>query len=164
MTRGGKRPPATPATRVLEAEGVGWTGHVYEHRPSAASFGLQAADALGVSRDRVFKTLVAEADGGLAVAVVPVDAPLDLGALARSIGAKRAIMADPALAERRTGYVLGGISPLGQRNTHPTVVDASAERFETIFVSGGRRGFEIEITPRDLARVTGAIVAPVSAH
>src|SRR5690242_21951419 len=115
---------------------------------------------MGVSPDRVFKTLVADVDGSLVVAVVPVAGSLDLKALAAAVGGKRAAMADPAAAERTTGYVLGGISPLGQRKRLPTALDASAADHETICVSAGRRGLEVELSPKDLASLTDAVLAP----
>ena len=164
MSRASRRTPATPATRVLDRDGATWTGHVYAHDPAVSAFGMEAAEALRVDAARVFKTLLAEVDGALVVAVAPVASRLDLGALARAVGAKRAAMADPAVAERRTGYVVGGISPLGQRNNHPTVVDVSASGFQTVLVSGGRRGFEIELSPLDLARLTAATVAPIASR
>ncbi|MGA5125897.1 Cys-tRNA(Pro) deacylase [Streptomyces pseudogriseolus] len=151
----------TPATVALTAAGVPFTVHSYEHDPSHPSYGEEAAEAMGVSPDRVFKTLVADVDGALTVAVVPVAGQLDLKALAAAAGGKRAAMADPALAERTTGYVRGGISPLGQRKKLPTVLDASATRHDTICVSAGRRGLEVELTPTDLATLTAATVAPI---
>ncbi|NYD41494.1 Cys-tRNA(Pro) deacylase [Nocardioides panaciterrulae] len=151
----------TPATATLTGAGVPFSLHEYEHDPRAESFGLEAADALGVDPDRVFKTLLASVDGRLAVAVVPVSGQLDLKALARALGGSRAVMADPADAERATGYVVGGISPIGQKRLHPTVVDDTALGHETVFVSGGRRGLDLELTPDDLVRVTEAVVAPV---
>ena len=151
----------TPATVALTKADVPVTAHAYEHDPAAGSFGTEAAEALGVVPERVFKTLLAEVDGKLAVAVVPVSGSLDLKALASAVGGKRAAMADPAAAERSTGYVLGGISPLGQRKPLRTVVDASALAFETIFCSGGRRGFEIELAPADLVRLTSAVTAEI---
>uniref|UniRef100_UPI001586E397 aminoacyl-tRNA deacylase n=1 Tax=Streptomyces sp. TRM64462 TaxID=2741726 RepID=UPI001586E397 len=136
--RGGKQANGTPATVALTAAGAPFTVHAYEHDPaSSASYGAEAAEALGVSPDRVFKTLVADVDGALTVAVVPVAGQLDLKALAAAVGGKRATMADPAAAERTTGYVRGGISPLGQRKRLPTVLDASASRHATICVSAG---------------------------
>ncbi|MET7638900.1 Cys-tRNA(Pro) deacylase [Streptomyces sp. NPDC005438] len=153
---------STPATLAASAAGVAFTTHAYQHDPSAESYGQEAAEALGVSADRVFKTLVAEVDGRLTVAVVPVSASLDLKALASAVGGKRATMADPAAAERSSGYVRGGISPLGQRRSLPTVVDASALDHDTVCVSAGRRGLEIELAPRDLADLTGARFAPVA--
>ncbi|MFI8205848.1 Cys-tRNA(Pro) deacylase [Streptomyces sp. NPDC085937] len=151
----------TPATVALTAAGVPFTVHSYDHDPSRPSYGEEAAEAMGVSPDRVFKTLVADVDGTLTVAVVPVAGQLDLKALASAAGGKRAAMADPALAERTTGYVRGGISPLGQRKKLPTVLDASADRHETICVSAGRRGLEVELAPADLAKLTSATLAPI---
>lgn len=151
----------TPATVALSAAGVSFTPHAYAHDPAAASFGMEAAQVLGVAPERVFKTLMADVDGTLTVAVVPVNGSLNLKALAHACGHKRAAMADPAVAQRRTGYVLGGISPLGQRQHSPTVVDESALLFETVYVSGGRRGFDVELAPADLLRLTNAITAPI---
>ncbi|MER5180814.1 Cys-tRNA(Pro) deacylase [Streptomyces sp. NPDC002896] len=151
----------TPATVALSAAGTSFTVHAYEHDPAHPSYGEEAAEAMGVSPERVFKTLVAEVDGELTVAVVPVSGSLDLKALASAVSGKRAAMADPAAAERTTGYVRGGISPLGQRKKLRTVLDASAERHETICVSAGRRGLEIELAPADLAKLTDAVVAPI---
>ncbi|MFS4103890.1 Cys-tRNA(Pro) deacylase [Streptomyces sp. GMY01] len=151
----------TPATVALTAAGVDFTVHAYDHDPSHPSYGEEAAEAMGVSPDRVFKTLVADVDGNLTVAVVPVAGSLDLKALASAVGGKRAAMADPALAERTTGYVRGGISPLGQRKKLPTVLDASATAHATICVSAGRRGLEVELAPQDLAALTNATLAPV---
>ncbi|MGC4996071.1 MULTISPECIES: Cys-tRNA(Pro) deacylase [unclassified Streptomyces] len=151
----------TPATVALTAAGVAHTVHSYEHDPAHPSFGEEAAEAMGVSPDRVFKTLVADVDGTLTVAVVPVSGTLDLKALAAAVGGKRAAMADPALAERTTGYVRGGISPLGQRKKLPTVLDESARAHPTICVSAGRRGLEVELAPADLATLTKAVLAPV---
>ncbi|MFE2036543.1 Cys-tRNA(Pro) deacylase [Streptomyces scopuliridis] len=151
----------TPATVALTAAGTPYTLHAYEHDPASPSYGEEAAEALGVSPDRVFKTLVADVDGELTVAVVPVAGSLDLKALAAAVGGKRASMADPAAAERTTGYVRGGISPLGQRKRLRTVVDASAEAHATICVSAGRRGLEVELSPADLAALTSAVMAPI---
>ncbi|NII50310.1 Cys-tRNA(Pro) deacylase [Frigoribacterium endophyticum] len=165
MTRkptGGAGGPGTPATVALLAAGVPFTAHTYEHHDTATNFGEEAAAELGLSEERVFKTLVADAQGTLVVAVVPVSRRLDLKALAAAVGARKASLADPAVAERRTGYVVGGISPVGQRTALATVVDASAASFETVFVSGGRRGFDIEIAPADLVRATGAQLLPVA--
>ncbi|GHJ58205.1 Cys-tRNA(Pro)/Cys-tRNA(Cys) deacylase [Nocardioides sp. OK12] len=156
------RSPATQATLALGRAGVAFTPHPYEHDPRAASYGLEAAQVLGIDPARVLKTLVAEVDGRLAVAVVPVAGQLDLKALARALGASRAAMADPAAAERATGYVVGGISPLGQKRPHPTVVDVSALEHPTVLVSGGRRGFDVELAPTDLVSVTGATTAPIA--
>jgi len=152
----------TPATVALTRAGVAWTPHAYDHDPSAASYGLEAAAALGVDAQRVFKTLVASVDGRLTVAVVPVSGQLDLKALATAVDGKRAELADPAAAERSTGYVRGGISPLGQRKTLRAVVDESATTHQTVFVSGGRRGFDVELDPTDLVRLTSARVAAIA--
>jgi Cys-tRNA(Pro)/Cys-tRNA(Cys) deacylase len=151
----------TPATAALAAAGVPFVLHPYAHDPSTTAYGLEAADVLGIEPARVFKTLMVEVEGRLAVAVVPVSGNLDLKAVAAALGSKKATMADPKAAERRTGYVLGGISPLGQRQTSPTVVDESALSFEAILVSGGRRGLDIELAPADLVRLTEAVIAPV---
>ncbi|MET9169601.1 Cys-tRNA(Pro) deacylase [Streptomyces misionensis] len=151
----------TPATVALTAAGVEFTVHAYEHDPSHPSYGEEAAEAMGVSPDRVFKTLVADVDGTLVVGVVPVAGTLDLKALASAVGGKRATMADPALAERTTGYVRGGISPLGQRKKLRTVLDSSARDHATVCVSAGRRGLEVELAPGDLAELTGAVLAPI---
>jgi Cys-tRNA(Pro)/Cys-tRNA(Cys) deacylase len=137
---------------------VAFTLHEYTHDPRAASYGLEAADALGLDPARVFKTLLAAVDGSLTVAVVPVSGQLDLKALARAVGGSRATMADQSAAERATGYVAGGISPIGQKRRHPTVVDSSALEHATVFVSAGRRGLDLEIGPADLVRITEAIV------
>lgn len=152
---------ATPATAVLAAAGVPFTLHPYSHDPSAASYGLEAAEVLGIDPARVFKTLMVDVDGRLAVGVVPVSGNLDLKAMAAALGSKKAAMADPGAAERRTGYVLGGISPLGQRQSSPTVLDDSALALTSILVSGGRRGLDIELDPRDLVRLTKAITASI---
>lgn len=152
----------TPAIVALERAGVPFTVRAYAHDPAVASYGEEAAEALGVDPGQVFKTLVAEVDGALTVAVVPVSGSLDLKALATAVGGKRAAMADPAAAERATGYVRGGISPLGQRRKLPTVLDASAESYATVCVSAGRRGLEVELSPAGLAALTGAILAPVA--
>ncbi|MFG2821332.1 Cys-tRNA(Pro) deacylase [Kitasatospora sp. NPDC048365] len=151
----------TPATVALEAAGVAFTVHAYDHDPGAASYGGEAAEVLGIPAQRVFKTLVADVDGALTVGVVPVSGQLDLKALAAAVGGKRAAMADPAAAERSSGYVLGGISPLGQRRALPTVVDASALDHPTVFVSAGRRGLEVELAPAELVRLTGARTAAI---
>jgi Cys-tRNA(Pro)/Cys-tRNA(Cys) deacylase len=158
-SRGGA---GTPATVALAAAGTGFTVHSYEHDPQAASYGEEAAAAMGTDPARIFKTLVADVDGALTVAVVPVSGSLDLKALAAAVGGKRAAMADPAAAERTTGYVRGGISPLGQRRRLPTVVDASALGHETVFVSAGRRGLEVELAPEDLVELTEAVTAPIA--
>jgi Cys-tRNA(Pro)/Cys-tRNA(Cys) deacylase len=157
-----KQTGGTPATVALTAAAVPYRLHAYEHDPAAPRYGEEAARALGVPPERVFKTLVADVDGDLTVAVVPVTGSLDLKALAAAVGGKRATMADPAAAERTTGYVLGGISPLGQRRALRTVLDASVEGQETVFVSAGRRGLEVEVSPTALAELTRATVSPVA--
>lgn len=151
----------TPATVALTTAGVPYELHSYDHDPAHPSYGEEAAEAMGVSPDRVFKTLVADVDGALTVAVVPVAGQLDLKALAAALGAKRATMADPTLAERTTGYVRGGISPLGQRKKLRTVLDDSAASHPTICVSAGRRGLEVELSPEDLKTLTAAVLAPI---
>jgi len=151
----------TPATVALTRAGVPFTQHPYEHDPRAESFGLEAAEALGVPPERVFKTLLAEARGVLVVGIVPVTGQLDLKALARVVGAPKATMADPVAAERSTGYVVGGISPVGQKRALATVLDDSALDHPTVFVSGGRRGLDLELTPADLVRATRATTAPI---
>ncbi|NLG23623.1 MAG: Cys-tRNA(Pro) deacylase, partial [Actinomycetales bacterium] len=152
----------TPATVALERAGVAFVARSYDHDPSADSYGLEAAEALGVPPERVFKTLLVDTGSGLAVGIVPVDRLLDLKAIASALGAKKATMADPKVAERSTGYVVGGISPLGQRKALPTVLDATARDFETILVSGGKRGFDLELAPADLAALTRAIFADIA--
>lgn len=152
----------TPATALLAKNGTAHEVHRYEHDPRAESYGLEAAEALGQPPERVFKTLVADIDGALAVGIVPVTGQLDLKALATARGGKKAKMADMAAAERATGYVAGGISPLGQKKRLPVVLDSSAELFETIFCSAGQRGLEIELAPGDLVRLVAARVADIS--
>jgi Cys-tRNA(Pro)/Cys-tRNA(Cys) deacylase len=162
MPRSTRPSGATAAIRALEQAGVAFVLHPYEHDPRATSYGLEAAQALGVPAARVFKTLMAEADGRLVVAVVPVSGNLDLKALARALGARKAAMADPTAAERATGYVVGGISPLGQKRRHPTVLDASALAHPTVLVSAGRRGLDLEVAPADLVTLTSASVFPIA--
>ena len=157
----------TPATVALTAAGIAFTAHEYRHDPANTNYGLEAAEVLGIEPDRVFKTLLADVtfDGGrseLVVGIVPVTGMLDLKHLAAAVGGKRADMADPKLAERRTGYVVGGISPIGQKTRHRTVLDETAELYDTVFVSGGRRGFDLELAPTDLVAITGAIVADIA--
>jgi len=152
----------TPATVALTRAGIAFTRHPYEHDPRAAAYGLEAAEKLGLDPDRVFKTLLASVDGTLAVGIVPVARQLDLKALAQALGGKRAEMADPAVAERKTGYVVGGISPIGQKTSLPTVLDESAILCETIFVSGGRRGLDLELAPDDLLDATSGRYAPIA--
>ncbi|PUA80539.1 Cys-tRNA(Pro) deacylase [Nocardioides currus] len=156
-----KQPGGTPATVALTAAGIGFELHPYEHDPRASSYGLEAAEALGVEPARVFKTLLATLDGALVVGIVPVDRQLDLKALARALGGSRAAMADVGVAERTTGYVAGGISPVGQKKRLRTVVDDSATAHPTVFVSGGRRGLDLEMTPADLVAITEAITAQI---
>lgn len=152
----------TPATALLADRGIEHALRTYDHDPRSESYGLEAAEALAVEPERVFKTLVATIDGTLTVGVVPVTGQLDLKALAAAAGGKKARMADPAAAQRATGYVVGGISPLGHRSRLPVLVDASAERFTTVLVSGGRRGLEIELSPADLVALAVATVAPIT--
>lgn len=147
----------TPAIAAAEKAGIAFTVHEYQHDDSAESYGLEAAEKLGVDPTLVFKTLVVSIDGALAVACVPVAAQLDLKALG-----KRAALAEKGHAERATGYVSGGISPLGQRRTLPTHVDASALAHSTVYVSAGRRGLQIELDPHDLVRLTDARVRPLT--
>lgn len=152
----------TPATVLLDQRKIDYRTHSYPHRAGVA-YGPEAAEALGLDPGRVFKTLVTEVDGALTVAVLPVTASLDLKALAAAVGGKRARMADVAAAERATGYVAGGISPLGQRKRLPVVLDVSTQGYPTVYCSGGRRGLEVELAPTDLARLTGATVAAITA-
>ena len=154
---------ATPAVRALERAGVPHTLHPYDpEHPAGQGHGEAAVAALGADPRQVFKTLVARVDGTLTVAVVPVSGTLDLKALAAATGGRRAGMADPVDAERTTGYVVGGISPLGQRKALPTVVDESALDFPTVMVSAGRRGLQVELDPADLVRITRARTAAIS--
>jgi Cys-tRNA(Pro)/Cys-tRNA(Cys) deacylase len=152
----------TPATRALTQAGVEYRLHPYDHDPDAGSYGLEAAAKLGVDPSRVFKTLVVDVDAALCVGVVPVDRSLDLKALAAAVGGKRAGMAERSAVERATGYVLGGVSPLGQRRRLRTVLDESAFDHDTVLVSGGRRGLDVELSPGDLVRLTGARRAPIA--
>jgi Cys-tRNA(Pro)/Cys-tRNA(Cys) deacylase len=151
----------TPATVALTRAKVPFTVHTYDHDPAAQSYGLEAAEALGLDPERVYKTLFTSVDGALVVGIVPVSGQLDLKAVAAAVGGKKATMADPAAAERSSGYVVGGISPLGQKRAHPTVLDDSATSHDTVFVSGGKRGMDLEVAPEDLVRVTGAVLARI---
>ena len=155
----------TPATVALSSAGVAYDLHPYEHETgppgSHVAYGLEATAALGLDPAQVFKTLVASVDGRLVVAVVPVSGSLDLKALAGAVGGKRAEMAEPSAAERATGYVVGGISPIGHRSRLDVVVDASVETWEQVFESAGRRGLQVSLSPDDLVRVTAARVAPI---
>ena len=169
MARKSRAAGGTPATVALTQAGIAYEVRAYEHDPRADSFGLEAAEALGVDPDRVFKTLLASLDpstgsgqrGELVVGIVPVSGHLDLKALARALGGSKAVMADVAAAERATGYVAGGISPVGQKRPHRTVLDASALDHDTILVSGGRRGLDLELAPHDLVAITGAVTATI---
>ena len=153
----------TPATVALTRAGISYAVRAYEHDPAAESFGLEAAQALGVEPARVFKTLLVDTGCGLAVGIVPVDGTLDLKAIAAALGVKKAALADPAAAARSSGYVVGGISPLGQRTPLRTVVDSSAEGLDAMYVSAGRRGLQVRLAPSDLVRATGGRFAPIGA-
>lgn len=155
------RSTGTPATTALTAAGIDFTVHAYDHDPRAESYGLEAAAALGLDPRTVFKTLLADVDDATVVAVVPVSGTLDLKALASAAGGRRAALTDPAAAQRLTGYVVGGISPIGQRRRLPTYVDDSALTAATVYVSGGRRGLDIGLAPTDLVSVTAAVVCPI---
>ncbi len=160
----------TPAILALERAKVSFTIHEYDAGAPAAGgprapqlgYGERTALALGIDPARIHKTLIASVDGRLVAAVVPVDRELDLKSLATAVGGRKAEMADPAAAERSTGYVVGGISPFGQKRRLPTVVDAGALAHAAILVSGGRRGLQVELDPADLVRLTGAAVAPIA--
>lgn len=152
----------TPATALLAKQKIAHSLHPYDVSPDAPNYGALVATAIGADPARVFKTLVTEVDGALTVAVVPVTGELDLKALAAAAGGKRAAMADRAVAERVTGYVRGGISPLGQRKRLPTVIDRTALDDARIYVSAGRRGLQVQLAPADLVRLTQATVAPIA--
>ena len=152
----------TPATVALTRAGIEFTVHAYDHDPRATSFGEEAAAALGLTTDEVFKTLLAMVDGEPVVGIVPVVGALDLKALASAAGGRRAEMADPAIAQRLTGYVIGGISPIGQKRALPTFLDESAVLLHTVYVSGGRRGLDIGLAPDDLIAVTGGQYAAIA--
>jgi Cys-tRNA(Pro)/Cys-tRNA(Cys) deacylase len=153
----------TPAVVVLEAAGIAHSVHGYDRGDDLHYFAREAADSLGLDHDQVFKTLVVVADDELVVAIVPVSCQLSLKRIASAVGAKRAAMCDPAVAERSSGYIVGGISPIGQRKRLRTVIDESAELFDTVYVSGGKRGMDIGLAPSDLIAVVDAIVAPITA-
>ena len=155
------RSGGTPATVALQQAGVTFTLHEYAHDPRAESYGLEAADALGLDPQQVFKTLLADVDGTTVVGIVPVAGTLDLKALAAAAGGRRAEMTDPSRAQRLTGYVLGGISPIGQRRLLPTYLDDTGELWDLVYVSGGRRGLDIGLAPADLIAVTSAVTAPI---
>jgi Cys-tRNA(Pro)/Cys-tRNA(Cys) deacylase len=152
----------TPATVALNRAGVQFTTHTYEHDPARTSYGREAAEVLGLDPDQVFKTLLVEVDRRMVVAVVPVSRQLDLKALAAAVGGKRATMADPADAERATGYVVGGISPIGQKRPHRTVLDETALGHGRIYVSGGRRGLDLGLAPADLVGLADATVSQIA--
>ena len=155
----------TPAIKLAKKHGINFTVHQYEHDPANTNFGLEAAEVLGHNPNLVFKTLLFALNGDakkLAVAIIPVSGMLDLKAAAKAAGGKKADMADPQMAEKTTGYIVGGISPLGQKKRLPTYLDASAQQFETICVSAGRRGLEIELSPKDLLSLTQGRFAPLS--
>ncbi|MCG6566365.1 Cys-tRNA(Pro) deacylase [Tessaracoccus sp. ZS01] len=152
----------TPATSALDQSKVPYTIHTYDHDPASPSYGLEAAEALGRPAEEVFKTLLVDTGAGLAVGVVPVHLQLDLKALAGALGVKRLTMAAPPAAERSSGMVVGGISPIGQRKPLPTVLDASMQDRPTVLVSGGRRGLDVELAPADLARLTAATFAAIA--
>lgn len=165
MSKTSKRGGGTPATLALDRAGIGYTVLPYPHDPraiaSGRSYGMEAAEALGVDPARVFKTLLACLGRELVVGVVPVTGHLDLKALARALGVSKAVMAEVAAAERATGYVAGGISPIGQKQPHRSVLDVSALDHATILVSAGRRGLDLEIAPADLVAITGAITGRI---
>ena len=153
----------TPATRQLEQNNVRFQVLQYQHQPSASSYGLEAVEKLALNADQVFKTLVVCTDTDkLAVAIIPVKVKLNLKAIAKVLQVKKVKMAEAKRVETTTGYILGGVSPLGQKKQLTTVIDASAEKFEEIYVSGGRRGLEIELAPKDLARLCQAKFATIS--
>lgn len=155
-------PGGTPAMLALDRAGIAFTAHEYVHDPRASSYGLEAAEALGVDPACVLKTLLADLDGSLVVGIVPVSGQLDLKGLARALGGRKAVMAEVAAAERSTGYVAGGISPVGQKKLLPTVVDDSAVQFPQVYVSGGRRGLDLALRPLELVAITRARVAPIA--
>ena len=153
----------TPAINSAKHAGIAFQLHEYEHEAAAHSYGLEAAEKLGVAAPQVFKTLVVKLDDKhLAVGIVPVNCQLGLKQIAKAAGAKKATMAEPAEVERTTGYVLGGVSPLGQKRRLATFIDSSAESFANIYVSAGRRGLEIELSPRDLASLSQATFVPLA--
>lgn len=155
----------TPATLALEAAGIAYVLHPYDHDPANRHYGDEAAAALGVDPLQIFKTLVVDIGAGrppLAVAVVPVAAQLDLKAMAGALGVKKVDLADPAVAARASGYVVGGISPIGQKTPLPTVIDETASLFDTVFVSAGRRGLQVELAPDALVAVTGGQFADIA--
>jgi len=162
MAKRDARQPGTPATVALTRAGISFTSHVYDHDPSATSYGIEAAQALGLAPAEVFKTLMATIDGAPVIAIVPVDTTLDLKALAAARNGRKAEMADAAMAQRVSGYVVGGISPIGQKKALPTIIDDSAQALDLIYVSGGQRGFDIGLAPVDLAAITGGQFAAIA--
>jgi Cys-tRNA(Pro)/Cys-tRNA(Cys) deacylase len=152
----------TRATQELTKLGIAYSVHEYSHREKGGSYGVEAAAALGVPAEQLFKTLIASVDGNLTVAVVPVAGQLNLKALAEAVGGKKAEMAQSAAAERATGYVTGGISPIAQRKRLPVVVDAAALEWPTVYCSAGQRGLQVQLAPADLVRATSAVVAPIA--
>ncbi|MFT5700451.1 MAG: Cys-tRNA(Pro)/Cys-tRNA(Cys) deacylase [Desulforhopalus sp.] len=153
----------TPAINEAKKQKIKYEIHQYIHNPGNSSYGMEAAESLNIGAERVFKTLVVQLDNGkLTVGIVPVAGQLNMKQFAKAAGGKKAAMADANLVERSTGYVLGGVSPLGQKKRLPTVIDSSATGHETIFVSAGRRGLEIELSPDDLCRLTSATFAPIA--
>ena len=152
----------TPAVVALETAGIPFTIHEYDRSGDLRDFGREAAEALGLPTDQVFKTLVVDADGELVVAVVPVSCQLSMKRIASATGAKRAVMCAPERAERSSGYVVGGISPIGQRRQLRTVLDESVELFDVVYVSGGKRGMDIGLASTDLAAIVDAVIAPIT--
>ena len=159
--KGGKKGASTAAIALLTETGTPFEICEYEHVEGETSFGLEAANSLGANPEEVFKTLLIVHDKDFAVAIVPVSGKLDVKAAAAALGWKNASMCDPKVAERRTGYVVGGISPLGQKTPSPTLLDASAKQYQTILVSGGKRGLDVKLSPADLLKLTGGSYVPL---